>query len=89
MGNLSLDDVNFSGVLSALTIDANKDWQNKAIVNIGSLGSSVGSIPSAGFIRMGSIEEIRMRNVAGDDDLIIASGLDGLSGGLGLSGSEI
>ena len=71
---------NFSDIeellLSNLDIDADKNWLGFKVADFGSIGSNAGIVPSSGFIRMGTGEEIRMKNPTGSDDLIITSGND-------------
>ncbi len=52
------------------------DLLGHAITNILSLESATPNRPGSGFIRMAQADQIRMRNVANDDDLIITSGTD-------------
>lgn len=65
-------------LLSNVTIDADKSFAGKSISDVLSLGSNAIFVPGSGFIRMGTAEEIRMRNPTNTDDLIITSGNDTL-----------
>jgi len=65
-------------LLSNVTIDVDKSWNDKNITDLLSVGSSAAIVPGSGFIRMGTGEEIRMKNPGADDDIIITSGLDAL-----------
>jgi hypothetical protein len=69
MSDIDLQGLNFSGVLSDLGIDANKDWGDYAITNIKSLAAN-------DFISSGGTSELQFSDatadigVNGDDDLI-------------------
>jgi len=75
-------------LLSNVTIDVDKSWNDKNITDLLSVGSSAAIVPGSGFIRMGTGEEIRMKNPGADDDIIITSGLDALSNDALIFGTE-
>ena len=68
-----------SGALSTLTIDITKSWLDFGIFDLQFVESNAANNPGDGFIRMGTAEEIRMRNPGNTDDLIITSGNDALT----------
>ena len=65
-----------SGALSTLTIDVTKSWLGFGIFDLGFVESNAPLNVGSGFIRMGTGEEIRMRNFDNTDDLVITSGVD-------------
>ncbi len=84
--------INFSDIgdvtLSNLTIDTDKSWLGFNITDLGSIGSNAGIVPGSGFIRMGTGEELRWKNVVGDDDVIISAGDDALGNDAIIFGTE-
>lgn len=60
-------------LLSTINIDADKAWGGQNITDMGSISSNADFLGDPGFIRMGTGEEIRMRNAGNTDDLVITS----------------
>ncbi len=76
--DFSVDGTRLTISESAITASTPLDMNSNNITNASYIESDTANRPGSGFIRMATTDEIRMRNVGNDDDIIIQSGTDAL-----------